>query len=568
MIWPHGTIRSGSTTPATAFPETCMVRRLFALSLVVGLAACSSDGPTVPVTHTPPSAPTPSLVLSTVTSSAASLVADGASTATITVTLEDSTGRVTLRSGGTITLQATTGSLSTVVDVGNGTYRATFTASTNAGTATIWAWLNGVQLFNRAAISLVGGVMDPARSFMHSADSVVSSDGLSSTAVNVYVRDANGNPTDAGVGHVTMATTLGSLGQIVRGVRGQYFASIKSATNGTAIVTAEIDAHPVPSTAAVRFSGGFWSSRAALPFARQVLATGVIDGTLYAVGGGGWNAASYSGTVTAYDPAIDKWTTKSPMPTARGELAAGVINGILYAVGGYAVTDLNTVEAYDPSSDTWSIKAPMPTAREGLAIGVVNGILYAVGGNVRGQGAVTSYARSAARSFFPAGTLAFNLQSADHVVATVEAYDPVTNTWTTKAPMPTPRSMLAVGVVNGILYAVGGQSATGSFNVVEAYNPATNTWTTKAPMPESYGRSALAIGVLNGMLYAVGGFVVYAETSLVEAYDPVADKWVAVRPMPTMRQSLGAGVINGVLYTVGGACYDDTLTVVEAYIPP
>ncbi len=64
-----------------------------------------------------------------------------------------------------------------------------------------------------------------------------------------------------------------------------------------------------------------------------------------------------------------------------------------------------------------------------------------------------------------------------------EAYDPATNTWTTKAPMPTPRGALSAAAVNGIIYAIGGYKPNQELTVNEAYDPATNTWTTKAPMP-------------------------------------------------------------------------------------
>jgi hypothetical protein len=56
-------------------------------------------------------------------------------------------------------------------------------------------------------------------------------------------------------------------------------------------------------------------------------------------------------------------------------------------------------------------------------------------------------------------------------------------TWTTKASMPTARSQLAVSVLNGILYAVGGTNDSGVLNTVEAYDPTTDSWTTKTPMP-------------------------------------------------------------------------------------
>jgi len=253
-------------------------------------------------------------------------------------------------------------------------------------------------------------------------------------------------------------------------------------------------------------------------------------------------------------------------------LAAGVINGILYAVGGYKSNDLNTVEAYDIAADRWSVKAPMPTAREGLGVGVVNGILYAIGGNTRGASSSRS---SSSPAFLSSGSpgLSYNLQSADHALGTVEAYDPVTDKWTAKASMPTPRSMLGVGVVDGIIYAVGGASGQKQYPTVEAYDPATNRWTEQSDMPTitpsgfSHGRAALAVGVVDNKLYAVGGFVVYQETNLVDVYDPASDSWAASQPMPTMRQSLGVGVIDGILYAVGGACYDDNFALVEARVP-
>ena len=65
------------------------------------------------------------------------------------------------------------------------------------------------------------------------------------------------------------------------------------------------------------------------------------------------------------------------------------------------------------------------------------------------------------------------------------------------------RLYLGVGVVNGILYAVGGGNGNSVFATVEAYDPVSNTWTTRASMPT--GRSGLGVGVVNGVLYAVGG---------------------------------------------------------------
>src|SRR5438552_12568579 len=58
-------------------------------------------------------------------------------------------------------------------------------------------------------------------------------------------------------------------------------------------------------------------------------------------------------------------------------------------------------------------------------------------------------------------------------------------TWTTQAPMPTPRGNAGAGVVNGILYAVGGCAGSCVIRVNEAYDSVSNTWTTKAPIPNT-----------------------------------------------------------------------------------
>jgi len=54
--------------------------------------------------------------------------------------------------------------------------------------------------------------------------------------------------------------------------------------------------------------------------------------------------------------------------------------------------------------------------------------------------------------------------------------------WIAKAPIPTPRVGLDVGVVNGVLYAVGGEIVhvgvggyTEFLSTVEAYDPSTNS---------------------------------------------------------------------------------------------
>src|SRR5258708_6683079 len=66
------------------------------------------------------------------------------------------------------------------------------------------------------------------------------------------------------------------------------------------------------------------------------------------------------------------------------------------------------------------------------------------------------------------------------IIATSQAYNTAANKWTTAAPLPTAVTDGTGAVVNGILYVIGGYNGTNTLNTVYAYNPSTNTWTSKA----------------------------------------------------------------------------------------
>lgn len=226
-----------------------------------------------------------------------------------------------------------------------------------------------------------------------------------------------------------------------------------------------------------------WSAMAPLPTGMMDLAVAAVGATLYAVGG--YDGTNVYNTLQAYNPSTNTWSAMATLPTARCNLGVGVVNGILYAVGGAnsSGTPLNTVEAYNPATNSWSTMAGMPTARSQLAVGVVNGILYAAGG---GNG--TGF-----------------LLSGPNLVNNLEAFNPATNSWTTGLP-PEPNAVeCALGEgMNGSLYVVGGCATTSITNTVESYDPVANAWTVQNPMPGL--QVAQAGGVINGVIYSVGGW--------------------------------------------------------------
>jgi N-acetylneuraminic acid mutarotase len=294
-----------------------------------------------------------------------------------------------------------------------------------------------------------------------------------------------------------------------------------------------------------------WTAQAPMLTLRESFGVGAVNGILYTVGGALPLASPHSAvaTVEAYDPATDHWTARAPMPTARGGARVAAANGLLYAVGGTPAGQVDplpagTVEAYDPTTNTWTTRQPIPAPPFGAGVGVVNGILYAVGGVAPSSSGVV-------------------------VTGTLQAYDPIADTWTTKAAMPTPRLGFGVGVVNGILYTVGGDAA----GTTEAYDPLTDTWATRQPMLTP--RLELDVGVVNGILYAAGGTTgnnadgIPTIVNTLEAYDPATNTWTTKTPMITGRMGLGVAVLNGAVYAIGGrpASPGDITGANEAYHP-
>jgi RNA polymerase sigma factor (sigma-70 family) len=179
---------------------------------------------------------------------------------------------------------------------------------------------------------------------------------------------------------------------------------------------------------------------------------------------------------------------------------------------------------------TWTKKNDMPVAKHGLSTCTIDDKIYVIGGAVVNGGIYAS-------------------------IATVEEYDPKNDSWTKKADMPTPRDLFGASVVNGKIYAIGGETMAGGggwlISAVEEYDPKKDKWTKKANIPTARcGASTVAV---NGKIYVIGGLNGKLQAiPNVEEYDPIADVWTKKADIPTAKAGSASVVIDGKIFLFGG----------------
>ena len=331
-------------------------------------------------------------------------------------------------------------------------------------------------------------------------------------------------------------------------------------------------------------SGCSSTTLAPMPTARSGLAMTSLssDGKLYAVGGQ-TGTSTYTGVTQAYSPTGNNWATLAADTARTGSVAGGYTlagTTYLYVAGGYTGTWSGLVSYLDPPTNSWGSVASLPTARAylGTAVGS-DGWVYTIGGQD------SSGDLNVVQAFSPT---ALDWYCSSSVTG-------CTKTSTPPVAMPTARSKMAVVAdSNGLIYVIGGETASGVYtNVVEAYNPSTRTWTcsvgdtspgcsstTIAPMPTS--RDADADTTADGLIYVIGGNNSTGNLTSLEVFDPSTNSWACstadtagsgcsskvLTDLPTARA--GAAVATGSdgrLYVVGGN-NGSYLSTVEAYQPP
>jgi len=192
----------------------------------------------------------------------------------------------------------------------------------------------------------------------------------------------------------------------------------------------------------------------------------------------------------------------------------------------------NTAEIYEPGTGTWRMTAhPMNVARsEHRATKLADGRVLITGG---GNGLGTT--------------------------ATVEVFDPATETFTFTTPMGTPHhGHEAVLLPDGRVMVIAGRcTSCGSpfaIATTELFDPTTAAWTTTAPVPVIVTDHRVV--VRSGRVLVFGGYDGYTGLTYasVYSYDPTANTWSSLTPMNTPRGQHGLALLtDGRIFITGGS---------------
>ena len=269
-----------------------------------------------------------------------------------------------------------------------------------------------------------------------------------------------------------------------------------------------------------------WRPLPPMPTARQNMASAVLDGTIWVAGGLGGGAIGQR-RLEGYDPAVNGWKVGPDLPVRLHHQMVVTYKGELVVMGGWEPKRSDpageiTARAYALRDGEWVSLPSLNRPRAAGAAAVVGDRIVVVGG-----------------------------QDGRRLIAPTEVFDG--ERWTVTDSIPTPREHLAAASDGRFVYAVGGRALSPDKNTaaLERYDPDRDRWVRLADMPTA--RGGLSGAIVDGNLFAIGGERPTTVLGDIESYNIASGTWSAVAAMRTPRHGGTAAAIGRTLYSLGGA---------------
>ena len=230
---------------------------------------------------------------------------------------------------------------------------------------------------------------------------------------------------------------------------------------------------------------------------------------------------------------------------------------------------IELVSAY--SENIWETKTSIPNNAYGDKAVSVNGKIYVMNGFSSNNNEYDPLTDNWTSKTPMPNLTSFTMVSYQNKIycidaLTTEVYDPLSDSWETKTAMPISITGIA-NIVGGEIYVISGYnypSANQLMGINEVYNIANDSWTTKKSIP--YQVSAYASTVCDGKIYIIGGQdpalgINIQNVDFTQIYDPTTDAWSMGASMPTHVLDPTAGATIGVMapkriYLFGGFSSD------------
>jgi N-acetylneuraminic acid mutarotase len=268
---------------------------------------------------------------------------------------------------------------------------------------------------------------------------------------------------------------------------------------------------PIATVAAYNVATNSWTFRRGLPIGLAFTnGAGVINGKIYVSGGlSNYHLDDIQLGLYVYDPAANTWTRRRDLPIIKGDFG-----DVAYLFGAGGVTGVMSGKLYVFTACYWQIYEPSPIAEESCNRGPgffrYNPVTdqWTILPSPWGKEAHSPYTGGViGGKFYVMGGFRANTGSR------LAVYDPSTNRWTPKTSLDLNRPGAAAGVLESTLYVIGGSRYIAARHAWEAvdwnsvYNPITDAWTRRAALPSPRTGVAGTKVFLNGQprMEVVGG---------------------------------------------------------------
>ncbi|HIF06555.1 MAG TPA: hypothetical protein EYQ64_06255 [Gemmatimonadetes bacterium] len=206
---------------------------------------------------------------------------------------------------------------------------------------------------------------------------------------------------------------------------------------------------------------------------------------------------------------------------------------------GYRGHAIAEVWSYDIDQDRYTAAPLLPEPRAGGGLALLDRKLHFFGGLMEDR----------------------DTDSSDHWVLDLDDWARGSASWTDAAPMPVPRNQFSTVVLDGKIYAIGGQFHHDSMQLdqsrVDIYDPETGAWSSGPALPKGHSHAEGATFVHDNQIYMIGGHTTPAGGTKSTDADILrlsgAGPWEMIGELPMPLSSPAATIIRATLFVAGGA---------------